>query len=388
MSNLNKSNINKKNYHHYVLYWLFAFLLIFIIWSNLFYLDQFVRAEGIIMPSSRVHKIQSIDAGIIEDVYVEEGQFVKQGEKILQLKKNRISSEVNEITSKISSNDIVIARLNAEISGSEFVYLGEMVFSDFFNDQYALYSQRLLAKNNMLDVANQKLNLARDQFSMFKELSNSGDISLIELQSAHEKLLAAQNEIINIKNDFLVRSMDELSQVRRENLVLNEQYNQLLNKYSDTTIYSPIEGIVNVIHTKTKGLVVTSGEHLLDISPVEDDIFIELKINPIDVGSLYEGLPVSVSINSFDFPIYGTLEGHLIHLSSDLINEVNASGKEIQYYNAFVYLNLNQNNTRIPIENLKLGMGVTANILTGKRTVFEYISKPILRSFSSALGEK
>lgn len=386
---LNSSVRSRTKYHIYILYWLFGLLVVFIIWSMNFSLDQYVRAMGVVMPSSNLHSIQSEDGGVLNELHVSEGQLVEAGDLLLSLKSDRIDAELNEIYMQIKYNEIIRERIQAVINDRPLVYNDDLSkFKEYIDFQYIIYNQRIDSNQEQIAVLNNKLELANNQYQIFKSLFDTGDISLVELQNSKDKVLSVENEINNIKNEFQVRNIDEMNQVQRELLVLNEQYNQIITKLNDTEITSPIVGIVNSIDVKTKGSVISSGERILDISPIDDDIYIEVKIDPLDIGSLKEGLEVSVKFDTFDFPIYGSLSGWLIHLSNDVIDEVDPTGNEKKYYKAYVYLDTAQINDRIDLSKIRHGMGVNVDILTGKRTVLEYITKPILRGFGSALGEK
>lgn len=389
MLNFARSVKLNNSYHVKILYWLFALLITFLIWSMNFYLDQYVRAIGIVMPSSNIHSIQSLDGGVLSEIYVSEGQIVNIDDKLLTIKSDRVQGEANEILMQIKHNKIISDRLKSEIANLPLSYTDiSDDLQEFIDFQYMIYSQRIENNNKQLSVLNNKLDLALSQFNVYQELYSTGDISLVELQNTEEKLLNFENEINSLINDFKTRSIDEKSQIDRELVVLYEQYKQILNRLNDTLISSPIAGVVNTVDIKTKGSVINPGDQILSISPIDDDIFIELKIDPVDIGSLKEGLKVSVKFDTFDFPIYGSLSGQLIHISKDVVEELGPTGNKSFFYKAYVYLDVSQENNRISLDKIRHGMGANVDILTGKRTVLQYITKPILRGFGSSLGEK
>lgn len=389
MLNLIRSVKISNSYHIKILYWLFALLVSFIIWSMFFYLDQYVRATGVVMPSSNIHSIQSIDGGVLHEIYVSEGQAIFENDKLLSIQSERVQAEANEIMMQIKHNQIVSHRLQAEIQSSPLVYFDIPEALEHFIDlQYMIYTHRTESMNQRLDVLNSRLELAVSQYDVYLNLYTTGDISLVELQNSEEKVLDITNEINNVVSDFESNAIDEKSQLNRELIILNEQLAQVIHRLNDTLVRSPITGIINTIDIKTKGSVINPGEQILSVSPVDDDILIELKIDPVHIGSLKEGLSVSVKFDTFDFPIYGSLSGELIHISNDVVNDTDPNGTNNVFYKAYVYLDSSQENNRIKLDNIRHGMGVNVDILTGKRTVLEYITKPILRGFGSSLGEK
>jgi adhesin transport system membrane fusion protein len=156
-----------------------------------------------------------------------------------------------------------------------------------------------------------------------------------------------------------------------------------------TNLTSPVNGSVKLLKVNTIGGVLRPGEEILEVAPELTDIIIEVKINPADIGLLKIGLPVSVKFDTFDYSIYGALNGKVSYISPDSLSEQTANGMVSSYYRANILVPPEQleffNRQRV---NVKLGMSVTVDIKTGSRSVLRYMLKPLYKGFEGALHEK
>jgi adhesin transport system membrane fusion protein len=156
-----------------------------------------------------------------------------------------------------------------------------------------------------------------------------------------------------------------------------------------TTLTSPAAGIVKYLRVTTIGGVLRSGDELMQISPSDEQLIIEGKVNPMDVGQLHPGLPVSVKLDAFDYSVYGTLDGVLTYVSPDTLSEAGPNGQSQTYFRVHVKLNPQQNqNPKASSIVVKPGMTASIDIRTGSRSVMKYLAKPLFKSFSGALSER
>jgi adhesin transport system membrane fusion protein len=128
----------------------------------------------------------------------------------------------------------------------------------------------------------------------------------------------------------------------------------------------------------------------MQISPTDGDMVIEVKINPADIGLLKTGLPVAIKLDAFDYSVYGSLSGSLIYISSDTLTEQAANGQASTYYRAQVRLDSNpeRHNAKLADVVLKPGMTATVDIFTSRRSVLEYLAKPVFKAFGGAMNER
>ena len=174
------------------------------------------------------------------------------------------------------------------------------------------------------------------------------------------------------------------SEVSAEISRLSESEDALEDKVSRTAVRSPVKGTVKQIMINTVGGVVQPGMDILSIVPIEDSLLIESKVSPADIARIYPGQRAIVKFTAYDFSIYGGLEGSVVHISADsLTNE-----KDETYYLVRVKTDQNflqKNNTQLPIIP---GMTTNVDILTGKKTIMNYLLKPIFKAKERALTEK
>ncbi len=163
-------------------------------------------------------------------------------------------------------------------------------------------------------------------------------------------------------------------------------------KHTDLT--SPVDGVVKLVRVNTVGGVLRPGDELIHISPIDDQLIVEVRINPADIGFLTLGLPVKLRFDAFDYSIFGSVGGTLHYISPDTLSEPGVDGKSSPYYRAHIVISRmdppDQKNSsgRISVKDIKPGLTVTADILTGRRSVLSYLLKPINRAFSGAMSER
>jgi adhesin transport system membrane fusion protein len=172
--------------------------------------------------------------------------------------------------------------------------------------------------------------------------------------------------------------------------VAEQQSKERLDVFAHTDVRAPVAGVVKYLSINTLGGVMRPGDELMQISPTESELLVEVRIDPVDVGQLELGLPVDISLDAFDSTIYGKLEGELIYLSSDTLTEKGEDGSTFTYYRARARVDQQAKvaNPKFAGLQLRPGMTSTVDIRTAKRTVLQFMAKPILRAFSGALSQR
>jgi adhesin transport system membrane fusion protein len=150
--------------------------------------------------------------------------------------------------------------------------------------------------------------------------------------------------------------------------------------------------VVKFLKVTTIGGVLRAGDEMMQISPTEGDMVFEVKINPVDIGQLSPGLPVTIKLDAFDYSVYGSLEGTLTYISSDTLAEQGANGQTNSHYRAQVRLDAERAKTHpnpmLSKVALKPGMTASVDIRTGNRSVLKYLLKPIYKAFGGAMNER
>jgi adhesin transport system membrane fusion protein len=413
---------------HILLLLIAAFIGIALWWTSVAEIDEVTRGQGKVVPSSKVQVIQNLEGGILADVLVSEGQMVEKDDVLLKIDDTRFSSSFRE--SKLTYWELVArtARLSAESEGKPLELPDELMTKqpDLAAEERALYQSRQLQLQSTIDVLKRQAEQRRQELvekqARQQQLSRSFELSNQELQMS-EPLVAAgvmsEVELLRLRrtvNDLrgemdsnrlaiprIRSSMDEvqqkineantrfqseaareLSEVRAEMARTEESVSALADRVTRTHVRSPMKGTIKRLMINTIGGVIQPGMDLIEIVPLEDNLLIEAQIRPADIAFLRPGQEAIIKFTAYDFSIYGGLQAKLERISADTItNEEDES-----FY--LIYLRTEQNYIKSSLGELGIipGMTVTVDILTGEKTVLDYLLKPILKAKNEALRER
>jgi adhesin transport system membrane fusion protein len=232
------------------------------------------------------------------------------------------------------------------------------------------------------------LTLAQKELDMNEPLLPRGDISQVDLLRIQRQVLELKGQITNRKNKYQQDTQSELSRTQEELSVAEQVLLQRKDQLDRSIIKAPMSGIVKDIRVTTIGGVLRPSEELMQIVPIDDDLIIEARVNPADIGFLKVGLPASVKIDTFDYTIYGSLSGEIKYISADTIKE-EARQNEPDPFRVQVRVNRHdlksKNNQPTDIQP---GMSATVEFKTGKNTVLWYLTKPIVKTMTDSLKER
>ena len=214
-------------------------------------------------------------------------------------------------------------------------------------------------------------------------------MSILDVMDSKARVADAQNKVLDAKNEYLREALEESASLETDLALAQQQAKELIDVFAHTDVRAPVAGVVKYLKINTLGGVMRPGDELMQISPTESELLVEVRVQPMDVGQLELGLPVDISLDAFDSTIYGKLTGNLIYLSSDTLTEQGVDGNATTYYREGLGLIVRR---KRQIQNLRTwswpGMTATVDIRTAKRTVLQFIAKPILRAFSGALTQR
>lgn len=364
-------------------------LIFFVAWASWFHLDQAVRTQGQLIPETRTQVIQAVDGGVLEKLLVSEGDDVKEGQALAFLESQMANAGLDEGRAKVASLMAALARAQAEQQGREPVFdpmLRE--YPIFMQEQLTLFQQKKNMLSTDLATLQESLALAEKEYEINDKLFRSGDTSLLELMRAKRQVVEIAGRIDSSRQKFRQDAQLEATKTQEELATQKFKVDERRNVLQHTQLVSPVDGVIKVLRINTVGGVLRAGDELMQISPTDVSLLAELKITPTDIGQLRVGLPVSVKIDAFDYAIYGQLSGQLEYISSDTLSEQSPSGPSSVYYRARVRIDLQQQNVKIPLNLLKPGMTVAADIRTGSRSVLTYLLKPVIKAFQGAASER
>lgn len=405
-----------------------ACLIAALLWARFAVLEEVTTGEGKAVPSSKVQVIQNLEGGIVTEIFVREGQVVNKGDVLLRLDATRFISNRGETEADRLALQARVERLSAEAEGRPMALSQELQEQapQLAEDETALYrsrQQRLESEQNTLrEQLRQKtqelaefrakaqqyrssLGLLQQELNMSQPLVAAGAISEVEIlrlrRSAVEmrgsldatnlaipRAEAAMQEIESKLNEstlaFRTEALKELNEVRTELKKITSTSVAIQDRVSRTTVSSPVHGVIKVLKVNTIGGVVQPGDPMVEVVPLEDNLLIEARIRPQDVAFLHPGQKAMVKFTAYDYTIYGGLKARLELISADTITD--EEGK------SFYLIQVRTDKSHLGSDQHPLliipGMVATVDIVTGEKSVLDYLLKPVLKARTEAMRER
>lgn len=367
--------------HRPLLWMVLLCVVLSIAWAAWAELDEVTRGEGRVIPYSRMQKIQSLEGGILGNLLVEEGDPVEIDQPLVQLDQTRFRTSFEESASQATVLKAAIARLQAEVLDRGAIDFPAEVTADdplARSEQELFRSRREKLNESARSISNQ-IRIARDQLDIVQPLVGRKVVSEMEALKLDQDIATLNGKLTELRNTYFQEAYTELSAKKAELSALEPIVQQRSDQLRRTEILSPVRGRVNKILINTRGGVIQPGEPIMEVTPVEDRLLIEARIKPRDVAFLVPGMPAKVKITAYDYTVYGDLSGTLEQISADTIEEETVRGKE-SYYQVLIRTDgakLVRNGETLPIIP---GMVAEVDILSGKRTVLNYLLRPLLKA--------
>ncbi|TBO32590.1 HlyD family type I secretion periplasmic adaptor subunit [Aquabacterium lacunae] len=351
-------------------------------WAYQAKVDQITRAEAKVIPDGREQIISSLEGGILRTLLVKEGMLVEQGQALVRLDPTRVEALQNEGQAKTLALKAAIVRLTAEASGKSLEFPEEVAaVPALVQGETDAFNARRQLLNEAVAVNRHSLGLLMREVAMAERMADKGVLSNVEVmrlrRQANDLLLQVQDRI----NRFRQEASSELVRVQTELAQLQEQMIVKQDVLSRTLIRSPIRGQVKHIRLGTVGGVIQPGAAIMEIVPVSEQVLVEARIKPADIGFVRLGMPVQVKLSAYDFYTYGGLKGRLDYLSPDaLSDEPKSANQDNSYYRALIRADateLKKAGQPLPVIP---GMTGTVEVRTGEQTVLSYVFRPLLKS--------
>ncbi|WP_350979878.1 HlyD family type I secretion periplasmic adaptor subunit [Shewanella sp. AC34-MNA-CIBAN-0136] len=433
--------------HRLIIWSLSAMMVCFFIWAYFSELDQVTSGTGKVIPSSQIQIIQSLDGGILQEIYVQEGSMVTKGQPLARIDDTRFRSDfdqqeqevfglqTNIIRMRTELDSIIISDMSSDWRQQVKITKQNLVFPQTIIDeepelvgrQQEEYSIRLDNLSNQLEILVRQIQqrqqeieelasristlttsyqLVSRELELTRPLARKGIVPEVELLKLERTVNDIQGELQSVRllRPKVKASMDEAILKRREAVFvyatdlraqLNEMQTKLsrmnqaqkgaFDKVSKAVIASPVIGTIKKINFNTLGGVVQPGEEIMEIVPSEDKLLIETKITPKDIAFLHPGLPAIVKVTAYDFTRYGGLKGTVEHISADTSQDEEGNSFYIVKVRTQESSLMKDDGTEMPIIP---GMLTSVDVITGKKSILEYILNPILRAKDTALRER
>lgn len=414
---------------HLLLVFIAAFFVIFVLWANWATLDEVTRGDGKVIPSSEVQALQTLEAGIIEELLVREGEQVNKGQSLMRLSDIEASSNLGANEARYLGLLASITRLQAEAEGKDVVEFPDNVMQgapssvteemntfranrqqlfnqiNIFQQQLSQREQEVRELQTRIADTRGVIGIQRQEMQMIEPLVARGSAPKLELlqleRSLKEKTAelngylsglprsqSAVNEakarIEEVTSSVRSQAQTELSAKLIEMNEIKQRLSALTDRQSRTELKSPVNGTIQSIEVKTIGGVVRPGEDIIKIVPKDDQLLVEARIRPSDIAFLYPGQPAVVKITAYDFSIYGGLKGEVVDISADTIQDEEG--------NSFYRVRLRTYETELKRKGEVLpiipGMVASVDILTGEKTVMQYLLKPFVKTLGNAMNER
>jgi adhesin transport system membrane fusion protein len=353
----------------------------FVAWSCWAQLDEVTRGDGRVVPYSRMQKIRSLEGGILDALLVEEGDLVEIGQPLVRLDPTHFRTSYEESENQSLALTAMIARLEAEVLNKNGIEFPPEIAPDgpLARSERELFKSRRDKLNEGVTSFGRQIAIARNQLDIVQPLVGRQVVSEMEALKLKQDMATLNGKLTELKNTYFQEAYTELSNKKAELSALLPIVQQRRDQLRRTEILSPVRGRVNNILINTRGGVIQPGEPIMEVTPVEERLLVEVRIKPRDVAFLVPGMPAKVKITAYDYTIYGDLKGTLEQISADTIEQETPHGKE-PYYQVLIKTDgtqLTRAGKNLPIIP---GMVAEVDILSGKRSVANYLLRPLLKA--------
>jgi membrane fusion protein, adhesin transport system len=400
-----------------------------LVWANWAELDSVTRGEGRIVSSVQNQMVQASEGGVILRRYVSESTVVAEGDVLFEIDPVDASSELNRLAQRLAGLDIKELRLRAEINGLEFAVPSDLnarsamvalteqsLFAARRSElagQLAVLEQRLQQRQQDLRAAETMVGtaertggfleeeiavvapLVRDNIApatrllelqrQLEQTRGDRDRARVAIDQARSGMQELETEVENARANYRLRAMDELNSVVAEQSELRESLPRLEERVSRTVIRAPMEGIVSRLNFRTPGGFVNTGDVMLELVPTGEALIIEARIMPQDISRIRVDDDVRIRFSAYDSAKYGSVDGRVIRISADAVVDERNGGTSHYLVDVAIegdlVLDTGEIVTFIP------GMTATVDVLSGKRTVLEYIWQPMAKVQELALRD-
>ncbi|WP_419177689.1 HlyD family type I secretion periplasmic adaptor subunit [Pseudomonas fluorescens] len=362
-------------------------LACFVAWAAWFEIVEVSTGTGKVVPSSREQVIQSMEGGILEQLNVTEGALVERGQILAQLDPVKNQSNVGESAAKYRAALASVNRLQAEVSEKPLAFDTSLQeFPDLIRAETELYQTRRNGLAETLDGIQSSLKLVRSELAITENLAKIGASSRVEVLRLTRQRSELELKATEARSDYMVRAREDLAKANAEAQMLEAVIRGRTDSLSRLTLRSPVRGIVKDIEVSTIGGVIAPNGQVMQIVPLDEQLLIETRISPRDIAFIHPGQAAKVKITAYDYSIYGSLDGEVVTISPDTIQD--EAKPEIFYYRVFIRTASdelrNKAGKRFAIVP---GMIATVDIRTGEKTVLDYLIKPLNRA-REALRER
>ena len=398
-----------------------SLIFVTILWLCIGKVDIVVNARGIIIPDGESKIIQPLETGVIKQILVQEGDFVKKGQLLISIDASTTDAQLETVTRNLEQSKIEAKRLKAAGNNTPFT-------TDINNQteeyqiQKKLYEENLAAMNSSVKAKQQEITqinrqinsaeaqkrdykfqfknandrlhklgnvidiIAYNQYQEASDKANSLRESVTRTEAEIQRLYAQKqqinNEIAQIKADFKAQNLTVLSDTQKKINELEANKEQIEFSNINQKIIAPCDGYIDKLMIHTIGGVVTPAQELIALTPADTPLVIKAKVLNKDIGFIRVGMPVSIKIDTYDFQKYGILHGSVKSISQNSIEDEQLG----PVYE--IYITLKEDTFLIDGKEQKISTGMTLNaeIEIGKRRIIEFFIYPLIKYMDEGIS--
>ena len=372
-----------------VIWFILLALVAFVVWAANAPLNEIVRSTGRVVPATKTQIVQNLEGGIVRQLHITEGDIVEQGQLLANMDETQFNSAFQELVKERLALQLRIARLESEASLTGIFEPDPSIAQaepQFTASEVSLFEARRSELRSTLDTLERTAELRRREAEILRPMAERNAVPEIELIRAEQAANEADGQLSSAMTDFETRRSEEYATALADLFRVEEQMRARQDQLDRTRVTSPVYGIVNKVLATTIGGVVRPGEPLVEILPLGERLRIEGRVDPRDIGFVYAGMPATVKLSAFDFTIYGSLDGEVVHVGADTVIDEDAR-EPVPYYEVYVELDTTALEGPEGEVEIRPGMLADLELQSGQRTVLRYLLKPLFKA-SEALTER
>lgn len=413
---------------YFLSFFVVLFIAAFLIWSHYAILDEVTRGDGQVIPSSRTKVIQNLEGGIVSEILVDVGDIVDVGDVLVRIDNSTAESSYREEKTRYNNLRARVIRLEAQVSGNSLRFPVDLkndaatavkqetsqynISREQLNAEISVLQSRAEQRRQEVDELRSRLSQLESQlavvqreYGMTQPLVRQGlvpQLDLIRLEGdmadidgeirtirlsiprAQTAVGEAEKQIKELRLKARSKASEELNGVRAELESLAQSMRAGEDRVKRTEVTSPVQGSVKEIFINTVGGVLQPGQEIMEIVPLNDTLLVEAKIKPADIAFISPNQEAIIKITAYDFSIYGGLKAQVENISADTTTDQEGNS----FYKVLLrtpVTSLHHKGKELPIIS---GMTASVDILTGQKSVFDYLMKPILKAKNEALRER
>ena len=397
-----------------ILYTIAIFWFVTFIWSSLASIEEVTRGQGRVIASSKIQVIQNLEGGIVEDILVQTGDQVVTSQPLIKLEDIKFKSELLSIKQNKAALEANIVILSAESQGTEpqFDVTFKNNYPELASREIELHAARKTTHQESIEILEKKLqrllvqsdaaienfNLILEEKEIVEPLVRQGVEAEMELIRIKQRMNEAQSSILQVeaeieansaqlkaeKSNFIEQAREKLQEIEKEYNNIVESLPAYEDRLNRTVVRASMNAIVNRLMVNTVGGVIQPGSPLLELVPVNDELIVEVEISPKDIAYVIAGQRASIKLTAFDFSKFGALDGYVTKVSADSLTKEDGS----IWYLCQVSVPVNMITTMGKSIQIQTGMVAQVDIISGEKTVLQYLIQPVTKVANEAFRER